>query len=923
MAEQIVGRRRELAALDEFLEAVPACGSALLLEGDAGIGKTALWQEGVSLARERNMRVLTARATQSELRTAFATVDDLFGPVLEVTLPQLVPVQRRALEVAFLLREPDGPPPEGRLLGTALLSIVRLLAEERPLLFAIDDAQWVNASSAEILRFVLRRLAAEPVGVLATVRGRPAEAPFELDRAFAGFRRLPVAPLSVGAIHRLLWGRLSLNLARPVLVRVHEATGGNPFFALEVGRALADGTIHADGVHVLLPESLRALVAERVSALPTQVRATLVAVAALGAPSVTLLEPLAPTAVAEIELACQRRVLELDGDRIRFTHPLLAPVCYDDMPLFRRRRLHRRLAELDLDPEERARHLALAAAGPDEEIAATLDLAATHARGRGAAQAAAELAERAIGLTPPDAIDGINRRRIAAADHCFYAGDAKKARALLEEAAGSLSPGPERSDAISLLARVSASTDDFRAAENLSLRAFAEPGLEISQRASILCDLANLADARGDSREGARYAEAGLALAEQLAESELLAFSLATVVGITFELTGRVRRDLLDRALEIEHAAGVADHLFGLGGTRHLLACLLGQCDRFDEARDIWRELIAEAYECADPGVVSHLVELACMEVAAGGWDEASRRCDEAIDAARETGWETVDSLYLTILAEIDGYRGEAEKARREIPDLLRVAERAGYGGAICRLTRSLALLELSCGDAAASWRQVEPRFADLEELDESLARLAGSVAIEALIAIGDLRTSERLLALLDDYAADADTAVRPLADRCRGLLLAAQGDYEPAIVALEAAAADPEPPQQVNPFELARTLLALGTVQRKARHKRAARESLERAAEIFGQLGACIWLENARSELARIGGRVAHEGELSETERRIVELVVAGRRNREVADELSLSPNTVSWNLSKVYRKLGVTSRTELAARVAAIPPA
>ncbi len=152
-------------------------------------------------------------------------------------------------------------------------------------------------------------------------------------------------------------------------------------------------------------------------------RETLVAVAALGAPSVTLLEPLAPTAVADIELACKRRVLELDGDRIRFTHPLLAPVCYEDMPLHRRRLLHRRLAELDLDPEERARHLALAATGPDEEIAAALDAAATHARGRGAAQVAAELAERAVALTPPDALDGINRRRIAAADHCFYAGD--------------------------------------------------------------------------------------------------------------------------------------------------------------------------------------------------------------------------------------------------------------------------------------------------------------------------------------------------------------------------------------------------------------------------------------------------------------------------------------------------------------------
>ena len=163
----------------------------------------------------------------------------------------------------------------------------------------------------------------------------------------------------------------------------------------------------------------------------------------------------------------------------------------------------------------------------------------------------------------------------------------------------------------------------------------------------------------------------------------------------------------------------------------------------------------------------------------------------------------------------------------------------------------------------------------------------------------------------------------RSLALRCRGLLLAERGDTEAAIAALEAAAVEPEPPREGNPFELARTLLALGTVQRRAQHKRAARESLQRAAEIFERLGARLWLEKARSELRRIGGRTASEGQLSETERRIVELVVAGRRNREVAAELSLSPNTVAWNLSKVYRKLGVSSRTELAAHITATPRA
>src|SRR5438034_2139238 len=429
MAVEIIGRREELLAFDGFLGAVPAGGQALLLEGDAGIGKTALWQEGNRLALERGFRVLTSRSAHSETQIAFATVGDMFAPVVEETLPRLTPVQRRALETALLLREPDGPPPEVRLLGLALLSVVRGLSQDGQLLLGLDDVQWVDASSAEVLRFMLRRLEGEPVGVLATVRGQPVEVPLELDKAFGGFQRLAVEPLSVGAIHRLLWGRLALNLPRPELVRVHELAGGNPFFALELGRAIARGAIRVDGANVTLPESLSALVTERLRALPARVRNTLVPVAALAAPSVTLLEPLATTVVDDIELAGKQGVVELVGDRIHFTHPLLAPASYAAMPLHRRRRLHRRLAELDVDLEERARHLAIAATGPDEEIAAALDTAATHARARGAAQAAAELAERAVVMTPPEALERVNRRRITAAEDCRYAGDMDKAAA--------------------------------------------------------------------------------------------------------------------------------------------------------------------------------------------------------------------------------------------------------------------------------------------------------------------------------------------------------------------------------------------------------------------------------------------------------------------------------------------------------------
>jgi DNA-binding CsgD family transcriptional regulator len=931
MGAEIIGRRDELLALESFLEAAHSGGQSVLIHGDAGIGKSVLWQEALRIAGERDFCVLRSRPTQSEAQVAFAAVGDLLAPALGV-LQRLAPVQRRALETALLMREPDGTFPDTRVLGLALLAVMRALAEERPVLVALDDAQWLDASSAQVLTFMLRRLDGDPVAVLATVRGQPFTVPLELDRTFAAFRPLPIAPLSVGAIHRLLWGRLGIALSRPVIVRVHGIAGGNPFFALELGRALVDGSGHVEDANVELPESLRAIVGQRLSALPASVRETLAAVAALAAPSVALLDALGGTSVDDVEFAQRRGVTEFDGERIRFTHPLLAPACYEALPLHRRRSLHERLATLDVDLEERARHLAIAATGPDEQVAAALDAAAAHARARGAVQAAADLSERAIALTPPDLLERINRRRITAAEHCRYAGDTKKAAILLEDAVGSSQPGRVRADALGRLAGARGMTEGFPVAVQLLRRALSEPGLEPRQEVNLLCELAWVAHQGGDMGEGARCAEAGLALAEQLADPATLAIALAAVAQMSFARTGGIRQDLLDRALQLERtldgggyaAAGWWTWHAGLpmrlSPARVTLALLLGRSDRHAESRALWSALAAEAREHADPDVVRCLFHWAQTEVAAGAWDTATELCDDAIQLTRQIGLEVFEPLCLSILAEIDAYRGDTEKARGAIPELLRIAETGMFRWAAFRLRTALAVLELSNDDAAASWRHAAQLLEDVDELDVYLGRLAGSAAIEALLAIGDDRRARRLLAQIDQRAAGGDAALRPLGLRCRGLLLASHDDYEPAIAALEEAARPPEPPQGVNAFELGRTLLALGTVQRRAQHKRAARQSLERAVGIFERLGAEVWLERTRSELRRIGGRIASDQEFSETERQIVELVVAGRRNSEVAAELSLSPNTVAWNLSKVYRKLGVRSRTELAARVGAM---
>jgi DNA-binding CsgD family transcriptional regulator len=918
MAVQIIGRRQELLALEAFLTDIPAGGQALLLEGDAGIGKTALWREGLRDARERGIRVLQASPSSSEAQIAFAALGDLVAPVLEPALPRIVPLQRRALEIALLLREPEGAPPDTRVLGLALLSIMRTLAEERPLLVAIDDVQWLDASSDEVLTFALRRLDAEPVAVCATVRGRRVEVPLALDRTWSGYRQLLVGPLSVGAIHRLLWGQLGLALPRPVVVRVHRTTGGNPFFALELGRALADGTIRADSVDVALPESLRAVVAQRLSALPERVRETLVAVAALAWPSVTVLKPLGGSVVDDIELALRRRVLELHGDRIRFAHPLLAPACYEAMPLHRRRLVHERLAGLDVDPEERARHLAIASEGPNEKVAAALDAAAEHAAARGAEQSAAELAQRAVELTPSTEVDDLNRRRIAAATRWMNAGDLEKAADLLQNAADSADPGPLRAEALFYLSAVRGQGEGHLISIELLERALAEPGLGARQRATILESLAWKATVSGDSRDSERalgWAQEGLALAEELGEPETLVDCLTIVADIEFWRTGHIRRDLLDRAIEFHAESG------GDEDPRVMLAHQLGRADHYSEARAIWETLIAEARAEFSPSLTTCLIWLARMEVGSGKWESATRLCDEAVDVARQIGKEVIEPLALMVMAEIDAYRGE-EEVRTTIPELVEAAGRMGYAGATHRLHRALASFELSMGDSHASWQGLEPLLAGVQELDEVVAQVAGSVGIESLVSNSCLPAAERLLVLLEERAAGSDTALRAFADRGRGLLCAAQDDLEGAIAAFEAAAVEPRPPQEPNPFELARTLQLLGTAQRRAQHKRAARETLERSLAIFEALGARLWAEKARSELRRIGGRTASDGELSETERQIVELVVAGRKNREVAEELSLSPNTVAWNLSKIYRKLGVRSRTELAARIATTPP-
>ena len=404
MGPTLVGREQEVATALESLELLAAGSAALAIEGDAGIGKSALWQLAVGAARERGLRVLEARPSEAEQALSYAALGDLLRPELDA-LEGLPGPQRRALEVALLLADPDGAAPDQRAIAVATLGALRALSEPQPVGLAIDDLQWLDADSARALTFALRRLAGEPLlALLARRSDRPAGLPLGLDAwDDARVLRVRLAPLGPTDMHTLLTERLGLRLARPLLLRVHAAAGGNPLYGLELARALLrhEGGL-APTAALPEPETLEGVVGERLSALSPAAQMVLAAVAALAEPQPAVVGAIANEAPGGIEEALESGVLQLEDDRLRLAHPLFGSVATARLRPDRLRLLHRRLADLVEDFEQRALHVALAAQAPDRGGAQVVAEAARRAGARGAPGAALQLVEHALRLAPAD-----------------------------------------------------------------------------------------------------------------------------------------------------------------------------------------------------------------------------------------------------------------------------------------------------------------------------------------------------------------------------------------------------------------------------------------------------------------------------------------------------------------------------------------
>jgi DNA-binding CsgD family transcriptional regulator len=923
----LIGRETELGSIARFLGAVPDGPSALIIRGEPGIGKSTLWEAGVAGARSESYLVMSSRPALAETDLPYLALGDLFAEVPEHLLDELPVPQRKALEVALLRTEGEGPPLQQRAVSAAVLNTLLILARSTPTLIAIDDAQWLDPPSSRVLRFALRRMLPASIGIMAAIRSGDGEQdPLGVGTALPAERlhEVPLGPLDLQALEHVLQTRLQATLSGPTLRRLEETSGGNPFFALELARALLDPDASTiPGGHLPATRTLSDLLDTRLLGLSEQAREALLVAAALSRPTVDLVCTAAadPGAALEgLDQASEAGLLRLEAGHVVFAHPLYASVVYSQASPTELRRLHEHLASLVDDPDERVRLLGLAARDPDEGVAAAMDEAARRAASRGAQDAAATFMEQAIRLTPPQLTADVISRELTAADHHVAAGDTSRARTLLEAVLADSDAGTVRARALHRLTRVRVLEGGFGAAVPLLQQALEEVGADLSLRAAIERDMVFTLTQLGELREALPHAREGLRAAEATGKPVLLAEALDHLC--MAELVAGVGPDqqLLDRAIAVEQEVGPAPPLEhpGMGTGCLPLAVTLKWMDRFDEARELLRALHRDHLEHGDEGALAPvLFGLGELECWAGDWDAAGRLADECHALASRAGQPIAGKIALTLESMVDACRGDADAARSKAEASLALSEKVADPRSVIRDLKTLGFLELSLGraDVAAGYLD---RGLELERragYDPGVMRLLPD-AVEAMLSIGRL---EEAAPLVDGLEAHGRRLDRPWAlatgARCRGLLEAARGDLDEAREALERALTEHERLPQ--PLELARTHVALGIVLRRSKQKRAARESLERALAIFDGLGAARWAERAHTELGRIGGRAPSPLDLTPTEARIAELVAEGQTNREVAAAVFLSEKTVETNLTRIFRKMGVSSRRELARRI------
>lgn len=910
-------RPMERRTVDDFLASATVEPSALLIEGEPGIGKTTLWLAAVEQAKNRGFRVLYARAAEAESVLAYTALADLLdgidaGAWADLPGPQLLAVDQ------VLLRSDTDTTTDQRAVAAAFLSVVERIADDGPVLLAIDDLQWLDPSSSHVLAFAARRLTG-PIGIVGSVRTEANQgssvAWLQLPRPEA-VNRIRLSPLSVHDLHAAITARLKRSFSRPTIGRIHAVSGGNPFYAIELARAVDD---RSPGTEATLPRTLTDVVRTRLGSLDPEVHEALLAAACMAAPTVELVSSATISdddrLVDLLEIAESQGIIAIDGNRIHFAHPLLSRGVYAQAAPSRRRAMHRRLAELVDEPELHARHLALASTSGDHVTLQALDAAAESARVRGAPAAAAELMDLAIGLGGDTA-----QRRLNSALHHFDAGDQERAATILEDTVAILPPGDLRAEALSRLAVVRLYRDGFLETVRLLQQALSDADPESPLRVPISVTLAYCLLHSNEVDESLRTAEMAVSDAERFGQPHLLGMALGMQSMLRFQSGLGYDDDAMSRAVELEDPLASTPLVFRPTIQHALLLEFVGDLDRARGALDAIR------LRCLDKGEEGEYVFIAQHVVMSSIWRgdfvKADLVAEDAMEQARQMGGNTPLFLANSLRAQVAAFEGEEATAREAIREAIEIGRRTGTFRLAERVLATLVFLEVSLGDYEAAVAAAAPMLSSFDpEATPTELPAAGFLpdAIEALIQMDRLAEAEPLIDALERNGRRVDRAwMRAVGARGRSMLHAARGNVDGAVDAARAAmAAHTGLPM---PFERARTLLLLGQLERRQRKKEPASAHLQEALGVFERLNVPLWADRARSELVRANVGPRQSGQLTPSEQRVAELAASGMKNRDVATALFISPKTVEANLARIYRKLGIKSRAELGRHVGRI---
>ncbi len=912
MSSVVVGREREITEAVSFLERAACRSAGLVIVGEPGIGKTTIWTAIVDRAVAEPRTLLVARPTEAESELAFAVLIDLLGALEEDVLATLAPSRHVALEVALRRRE-GGPAVDPAAVALAVTDCIAALSSSGPVLIAIDDLQWVDAPSLRALTFALRRLPDAPIGLVATVRaGFESELTSLAGQGDARVGRVELGGLTKRHLAQLVLDRTGRALTPSQLGRLVELSRGNPFYALELA-ATGDPALP-------VPESLAGALRARLSTLSPSARAVGLTAGTLGRFDESLHTSIHPRGLRELRDAA---VAVIRGGTPSFAHPLLASTLLDMHTTAERRAVHRSLAAALSDPDERALHLGRATDVRSEEIAAELEHAAERLDLRGAPETAAGLVERAAATTPEADVASRNRRLIRASDLYQAAGEGREhVQPLLEHLVSTLPPGADRARALVRLGWLGAQIDTISTVEAIAYqeRALDEAEGAPDVHAAAHAVLARMRGIGGDYRSALGHAELAVSAAHG-APANLMFPSPHGELGIARLFTGGGFDEQLFLDGIAAESGGREEEPYQSVRLRYALALLYtGDTSR---ARAVLHELLERSRELdrvrSVAGCILHLVEL---EVRSGDLDVAEEHAREFAHLDRQLRGERGKEWYPSGL--VASRLGHVDDARRILHDGVEYSRAIESAIWLAHHLEALGHLELSTGNHEAAREALAevPALLRNAGLGEWSVHPFHPDAIETLVELGELDEAEALLAELEEYARRLD---RPwglaTAGRSAALVALAHGEAEEALASLERALREHD--RLGWPLERARTLLVRGRALRRLGRRRDAAAALAEAGSAFAALRNPLWHAKVEAEERRLGGRRRAAGVLTPTEQRVADLAGQGLRNAEIAARLYVTPKTVEATLSRVYRKLGVRSRTELARRGSDLPSA